>query len=1150
MKLNRKNRMLKASTLAAITMAVSSASSSYGQTAYFSLQGSFPALGDKHEFGINLSSGVTSAETFKFVTYTNLGGTNSAGDTIGFAGGIDSFLELVSVFGPSMGSNDDGGPGFDSLLSWPGVADSGGTLTSPIGSGPYTLKLNEFNNDATGAWAVDLIGPASKMSMNRITKTGTSTVSSFKFGTTGAGTNPAVFNYDGFTALNITGALTIAVTGKATFTHNSAGNQTTVSGITTVNTGGQLNITNGTFNANDNINVTGGIVSRSGGTLNLAAGKAITLTSAGQFTDTGTGSYNIGEGRSLNVYSGSSATVYGQLNIGTFIDTGTLIVDGASSLVTTNISGTGDSYWGVTNGSANVTISNSGTADINSPTLHLSDDGLPSSTSTVSVQTGGKLNIKNLRVGGGSAGTATLTVTGTGSVVTQAAGSTLVVGGTSTSIGTLNVDTSSTFNTSTGGITINPTGTINIGGGAFNANADVTLDGGKLLQTSGSFTLGASKNLTASNGAQVSFTDGFSLASGGTVTIQSGSSISSADYLGTGFFGNGSIVVTGAGSTLTSAGGGSSYGSNTYTGSLTVSNQAVANYNGNSLHVAAFDFMGSTGTLSINTGGDLNCKILYIANGSTGTGTVTVNGSGSTVTQAGDSTLTLGGTGVSTSVGTINVQSSGTFTTGTGAVTINKTGTVNITSGGSFTSNGNMTIDGGQLIQNGSTTSFTLAAGKTLTASNNALVQISNNETNISDGKTFTFNSGADLQTLLANAYIDVGDTTAGTLVVTGTGSTLSVFSQSYWGADGGTANVTISNGATATMTGGFELCQGPIPNTSGTLNILSSATLTSNHNVKIGNGGSNGGSGFLNVNGGTFSIVGATRTLTIGHATTGTAQLLVSGGGTFNTDGPTTINATGTLGNGFGTINAKAVTNNGNFNSSSTTNVTSLNGTGTLTVNSGTFSSTSGIIQNTATVTFGGTIDIAADGTSTGVSVLKNLSFGANGFVNLHNNDLIVDYTGGSSTYNTIYNKVKSGLVLLGGTNNGIGSTEVDAQTIPATILAVVDNGTIGGQITETSGVAVPADSVIVKYTWFGDSNLDGVVDGSDYALIDTGLGSNGTLGGWVFGDYDYSGTIDGSDYALIDTGLLSQSGALPEPTSMLGIAIMGYVLKRSRRQ
>jgi autotransporter-associated beta strand protein len=112
------------------------------------------------------------------------------------------------------------------------------------------------------------------------------------------------------------------------------------------------------------------------------------------------------------------------------------------------------------------------------------------------------------------------------------------------------------------------------------------------------------------------------------------------------------------------------------------------------------------------------------------------------------------------------------------------------------------------------------------------------------------------------------------------------------------------------------------------------------------------------------------------------------------------------------------------------------------------------------------------------------------------------------------------------------------------------------------------------VAYTWYGDANLDGVVDADDYALLDRGVAQG--LAGWVNGDFDYSGGIDVGDYMLIDTsygkitGQLSPAllaereaqfgpayvaaltAAVPEPAS-LGViaaaAVVGGMRRRRQR-
>jgi hypothetical protein len=73
----------------------------------------------------------------------------------------------------------------------------------------------------------------------------------------------------------------------------------------------------------------------------------------------------------------------------------------------------------------------------------------------------------------------------------------------------------------------------------------------------------------------------------------------------------------------------------------------------------------------------------------------------------------------------------------------------------------------------------------------------------------------------------------------------------------------------------------------------------------------------------------------------------------------------------------------------------------------------------------------------------------------------------------------------------------------------------------------------VLVKYTYYGDANLDGKVDGTDYSLIDAsylsedfvnGVATN-PISGWYNGDFNYDGVVDGSDYTLIDNAFNSQS-------------------------
>jgi hypothetical protein len=67
----------------------------------------------------------------------------------------------------------------------------------------------------------------------------------------------------------------------------------------------------------------------------------------------------------------------------------------------------------------------------------------------------------------------------------------------------------------------------------------------------------------------------------------------------------------------------------------------------------------------------------------------------------------------------------------------------------------------------------------------------------------------------------------------------------------------------------------------------------------------------------------------------------------------------------------------------------------------------------------------------------------------------------------------------------------------------------------------------VLLKYTYFGDTDVNGKVDGGDYARTDNGFNMQ-IAGSWTDGDFNYDGPVDGADYALIDNAFIMQGGVL----------------------
>ena len=297
--------------------------------------------------------------------------------------------------------------------------------------------------------------------------------------------------------------------------------------------------------------------------------------------------------------------------------------------------------------------------------------------------------------------------------------------------------------------------------------------------------------------------------------------------------------------------------------------------------------------------------------------------------------------------------------------------------------------------------------------------------------------------------------------------------------------------------------------------------------------------------------------TLTVTSATSGEFDGVISG-----TGGLTANAGTGTL--TLGGANTYA-------------GPTVVNGKLTIAANN----ASSGLLVRTLTgpVTVGpaGLLTVAAAATLSVRQVLVlpgGLGFNAaGGRLNLTTNDL--DLPNGNLAAVTA--AVATGYA--GGTFGGPGIASSAAAVNPArnTTLGIILNSTTGmpgGAALKSvfDTVPVTATDVLVKYTYYGDANLDGAVNGLDFGRIDAGFNSqamSAPLTGWYNGDFNYDGKVDGSDYTLIDNAfntqgvaIASSSGisaestaevasafpsAVPEPSSILAVvAAVGSVGRR----
>jgi hypothetical protein len=336
----------------------------------------------------------------------------------------------------------------------------------------------------------------------------------------------------------------------------------------------------------------------------------------------------------------------------------------------------------------------------------------------------------------------------------------------------------------------------------------------------------------------------------------------------------------------------------------------------------------------------------------------------------------------------------------------------------------------------------------------------------------------------------------------------------------------------------------------------------------------------------GSFSVSPGATLQFDGSYTLTTAASGISGAGAVNCDSSTqTIN--GTYGvTGPTTVGSSAILNlNGQINGGPSFTVTGQLGIG---ANNG-----SGIlVRSLSALAIGGTgqVAIANSPLHTNRSLLTTgtLTFGGStgswqGQLDLSDNDMIVQGAGATGLAQ-ITNQLKQGFNS-GGWNGtaGIISTAAATDSTHLTTLGVILNNTGSSPLYGVNGAfgasfdgQTPGiNDVLVKYTYYGDANLDGVVNGTDYTLLDNGFNSQATahpLAGWLNGDFNYDGVINGDDYILIDNsfnnegavslaatsaGLIATSSneianqqltAVPEPATISFVFGLAMLLHRRR--
>lgn len=860
-------------------------------------------------------------------------------------------------------------------------------------------------------------------------------------------------------------------------------------------------------------------------------------------------------GATLNVNAGSQVNVADVLLAQTGGD-GTIVVDGTN----TQLNATVVVDLAEIGRTATLTYRNSATGVLaTAGTVTLASSGSIGTTAVMNIETFADVTTGNLVVGGGSAGSGTINVNGSGSTLIQSGASTLTVGVATGADSVINIGTATSgaiLTTGTGTMTINRTGTVNIGTGfsTLNASGDVVIDGG-VLTASGFLNLAAGETMTIQNGGLASFTTygtaanaiynvsgagsllettagSLTINNGAQANVTAGGSISVAPAgllaVGTGV-GNGTLVVDGAASSAT--GGNFSLGSGGFTANATFSNGAVGNFS--SLLLVAVPNAGTTAVVNVLSGASVNVGNVSLASGTAATSaTLNVQGAFSNVHQSAASTLIVGASSASTAVINIGTTTSGaTFTTGTGIMNINTTGTVNVGSGantGTLNVNGNLSIAGGTLTR-GAGSTFRLAAGKTMTIQNGGLASFTGSYA--TDPNVVYIVVGAGSEWALtgdliiddgAQVFINTGGTlsASGTVVVADAGTLETATSINASIAGTGATGVININGTgislgNAASLNGFNF-QGVLnigANTVtldsagyarlGALTSLNGGTIKAPNGIALATGSNLAGNGFVNerFTGELGSVIEADGALSLGDAA------LPAG---FNFAGELRVHQFAV------TLGSSAQAALGNF--------TTL-GRGGM---PGTLTATNGVVVDFGDAIAGyGTIDSAnalaqrsiVNGLAQGDSLAEPLTF--TGYVKGVGTFDNVNFTGTfdpglSSTIltagNITFAPTNTLIMELGGAMPGSGYDQIQASG------TLTLDGTL--QVALINGFGPSAGQSFNLFDW---GSLIGTFDALDLPMLTAGLMWNsaqlyttGVLSVALAGDYNFDGTVDAADYVV----------------------------------
>jgi hypothetical protein len=485
------------------------------------------------------------------------------------------------------------------------------------------------------------------------------------------------------------------------------------------------------------------------------------------------------------------------------------------------------------------------------------------------------------------------------------------------------------------------------------------------------------------------------------------------------------------------------------------------------------DFTGYTNTITMTNGITVSGNVTFdstMTSRVAGSGSLSINGTSAIVTNGAtwNNALLFPGSGTKTITGTLTVT--GLFTSVASNQTVN---------GGALILNGGMTITGNM---SGGTTSVTLGGG---TWSGTAFL-----------GNPLTFAGNSTISGAVAYGGSTLTYTSG---IITTTGSTVSISSATLNVSAITFNNITVPAGST-----GITL--------SAALNLSGTLTVTPN-----------------------TSFTGAFNITTVGIIATGqisgTASIILSGGGTWS--------------------GAGAVTTNLTFAGNTTISATVSYGTGVLTYSSGTITTTSSTLSlvasctlNVASITWNNVILNAATQTYTLTSDLNiSATFSLLAAANIVNGAFNINVSG---SFNSSFALSGTATIIMNGTGTWSGVGAVRNNLTINTAGTITISGTINyntGTLTYTTGTVTTTGSTLTiaasttlncaGITW---NNIT-FNNASQTCTLSSNLNLSGTL---TFANVTMTTTINGA-FSINCSGSVTHANGNTVTGTCLGLNLTG---------